>query len=499
MLSSKLSEKTTPWVLLGIIILLSLSLRFYDLGGESYWYDEIIMVRVAQHNIWAIIKGGRPPLYIILSHFWIKLFGTGEAATRSLSAIFGLASIPVIYLIGKELFNRRVGLIGAFLMAISQFQIYYSQDFRYYSLFVLMTLLSYFFLVIGLRNRNIINLSLYVLTSVLLFYTHTFGVFIIAAQNLYFLLRWRCYRNSAIFWVISQAIILFAILPNILASLGKVVEKKAGPMNWLPEPSVWAPLITLRNFIGAGLDYPSLKTVIIGLSFFAVAAGLYILWTGKGRWVANVGDLLSGLTSMMSKGNEWLLLVLWITIPILLPLVLSKIFGPMYHDRYMISASPAFYIILAFLVVRLGRVVPEVISLGLVVIIIAPGLYEFYVSPVREQWREAANYVEQNSTKDDLIIFADGGSGQNRSTFNWYYRGDLPECGINKYAKDYAEIDREFVKCVKYAGRFWLVVREVPNPAPYLTEFFLNNTKRNIKLITEQRFTKLTVYLFQKK
>jgi mannosyltransferase len=497
MLSLKQNEKTTAWVLLGIVILLSLCLRFYDLGGESYWYDEIIMVRVAQADLSSILHGGRPPVYVVLAHFWIELFGTSEEATRSLSALAGVFSIPIIYLIGKQLFSRNVGIISAFFMAISQFQIYYSQDFRYYSLFVLITLLSYYFYVIALRNGNIRNFILYVLFSVLLFYTHTFGIFVIAAQNLYFLLRWRCHRNLAIHWIISQAIILFAIMPKILASFDKVMHGQAGPMRWLPEPSAWSPLITLRNFIGAGLDYPSLKIVIIGVSFFLIATGAYILWAGKERWLANVGSLLSEFKNVTSKGNELLLLVLWIAIPMLLPLVLSKIFGPMYHHRYMISASPAFYIILAFLVAKLGRVVPELISLCSIVIFITPGLFEFYPSPVREQWREAAKYVEDNSTKDDVIIFAEGGEGNNRDSFNWYYKGDLSECGMNKRLRDPAAIEKGFVKCMKDTGRFWLVVREVPYPAHALTGFFLNNTNRNIKLIRERRFTKITVYLFQ--
>jgi mannosyltransferase len=497
MLSLKQNEKTTAWVLLGIIILLSLCLRFYDLGGESYWYDEIIMVRAAQDNIWAIVEGGRPPIYIVLAHFWIKLFGTEEVATRSLSAIFGVASIPLIYLIGKELFNRKVGLISAFLMAISQFQIYYSQDFRYYSLFVLITLLSFYFFLIALRKRTVTGFIFYALSTILLFYTHTFGVFVVFAQNVYVLLRWYTFRKLRIQWVTSQLAILFAAIPVFVNSFHKVAGVMAGPMNWLPEPSPWSPLITLRNFLGAGLDYPSFSTVIIGVVFFVVAAGAYILWIGKNRWLASVGDLLSGFKNIMSKGNGLLLLILWITIPILLPLILSEIFGSMYHDRYMISASPAFYIILSFLVARLGRVVPELISLGLIVIVITPGLLEFYVTPVREQWREAAKYVEYNSKLDDVIIFAESGGGQNRGTFNWYYKGDLSECGINKYLKDYAAIDKEFVKCMKDAGRFWLVVREVPSPVPYFMNFFLDDRAKNIKLLKEQKFTKITVYLFQ--
>ncbi len=497
MLSFKLNERTTPWILLGIITLLSLALRFYHLGGESYWYDEIIMLRVAQDNIWAIIEGARPPLYIILAHFWIKLFGTGEAATRSLSAIFGVASIPMIYLLGRELFDRRVGLIAAFLMAVSQFQIYYSQDFRYYSLFVLTSLLSFYFLIIALRKRTITSFILYVLFAILLFYTHAFGVFIIFAQNVYVFLRWHACRGFKIHWITGQALILAALVPRIVNSFSNVVEGKAGPMNWLPDPSVFAPLLTLRNFIGSGLDYPSWKTVLVGAGFFVLATATYILWKGKTEWMAGLRDLLTGFGVIIGKRNELLLLAIWLVIPVLVPLALSRVFGPMYHDRYMIGASPAFYLILAFLLAKFRRVVPESITLGFLVIVITPGLADFYVSPVREQWREAAAYVDHYSSNDDVIIFAESGSDQNRATFNWYYKGHLSECGINEHLKDYATIDNEFVKCMKGPGRFWLVVREVPNPVPDFTGFFLNNTKRNIKLIMERRLTKITVYLFQ--
>jgi hypothetical protein len=161
----------------------------------------------------------------------------------------------------------------------------------------------------------------------------------------------------------------------------------------------------------------------------------------------------------------------------------------------MISVTSLLYYS-RFLITKLGRVVPEQ-TLGLVVIVITPGLLEFYMNPVREQWREAAKYVEDNSTIDDVIIFAESGRDLNRSTFNWYYKGGLSECGINKHLKDYAAIDKEFVKCMKDTGRFWFVVREVPSPAHYLTEFLLNNTNINIKLLSEKRFTKIQSTYFR--
>jgi uncharacterized membrane protein len=489
-------KKYTDKLILFLVVICAVVLRFYDLGGESYWYDEIIMVRVAQDNIWTIVEGGRPPLYIIPSHFWIKLFGTEEFATRSLSAILGVASIPLIYLLGKELFDRKVGLIAAFLMAISQFQIYYSQDFRYYSVFVLMTLFSFLFFILALRVRSVTYFVCYVISSILMFYTHTFGVFIIVAQAIYFILKSRNYGQLVALWFLSQVLILLALLPRIINYLFKVNTGNIGP-RWLPDPPYWTPLITLQNYVGAGLDYPSWQTLTIGFLFFFFGILLFALWKGKDRWVESVGRLSRDISDLSTKRDELLLIGLWLLVPILLPFILSKILRPMYHYRYTIAASPALYLFLALAIAKFRKVIPELISVGLILIVIAPGLHEFYVAPVREQWREAAKYVEDNSTIDDVIIFADAGKDQNRATFNWYYRGDLSECGINKHLKDYAAIDKEFVKCMKDTGRFWFVVREVPSPAHYLTEFFLSNTKRNLKLIRERRFTKITVYLFQ--
>ncbi len=113
-----------------LIIILAALLRLYDLGGESYWYDEVIMTDVAQGDLGKMIKSGRPPLYVTFAHFWIKLFGTSEFATRSLSALAGILAIPVLYLIGQQLFGTRVGLISAFLMAISQFLDYKLKDIK---------------------------------------------------------------------------------------------------------------------------------------------------------------------------------------------------------------------------------------------------------------------------------------------------------------------------------------------------------------------------------
>ena len=164
-----INREISTWLLLCMIVILASILRFYDLGRESYWWDEFVTVRVAQENLLTILQGGRPPLYIILAHFWIKLFGTTEMATRSLSAIAGVAAIPVLYVVGRNLFDKKVGLISAFLMAIPLFQIYYSQEFRYYSVYVLITLISFYFFIAFLKEGRLSYLILYTLSIILLF------------------------------------------------------------------------------------------------------------------------------------------------------------------------------------------------------------------------------------------------------------------------------------------------------------------------------------------
>ena len=153
-----LNENLVFLALACLITVLGAGLRFHDLGAESFWFDEVYMVRVAQVSLSRIISevrtGASPPIYYILAHFWMQVLGTTEAAARSLSALAGIASIPVTYAVGRELSDRTVGLISALLVAISEFQIHYSQEYRYYAVMLLLTLLSFLFYVRALKNRR---------------------------------------------------------------------------------------------------------------------------------------------------------------------------------------------------------------------------------------------------------------------------------------------------------------------------------------------------------
>ena len=124
------------WVLLGILVLAAL-LRFYKIDAQSLWYDEGNSARIAERSLQLIVEGAagaiHPPLYYIVLKYWRALFGEGEAALRSFSALCGVLTVWFAYLIGRDLFRRRVGLIAAFLLAVAPFAVYYGQEARMYA------------------------------------------------------------------------------------------------------------------------------------------------------------------------------------------------------------------------------------------------------------------------------------------------------------------------------------------------------------------------------
>jgi hypothetical protein len=136
------------WLVLGAILLLATFLRFYKIDAQSLWYDEGNSARIAERSVQLIVEGAagdiHPPLYYLILKVWRAVFGESEAALRSFSAACGVLTVLFAYLIGRNLFSRRVGLIAAFLLAVMPFAVYYSQEARMYALLALCAAASTF-------------------------------------------------------------------------------------------------------------------------------------------------------------------------------------------------------------------------------------------------------------------------------------------------------------------------------------------------------------------
>jgi hypothetical protein len=183
-------------------------------------------------------------------------------------------------------------------------------------------------------------------------------------------------------------------------------------------------------------------------------------------------------------------------VPIVLPFIYSNLFSPIFVDRYTICAAPAFYLLAANLVSRISRVVPIYISLGALMIVVVPGLQDYYVTDVNEQWREVAAYVQENGRSNDVIVFAPDDNGYQTRSFDWYYRGVLPSCGISSNIKDDQVIADMLSDCMLGHERFWVIMRGPSEVVNRFAPIFLS-PKADTHFIEEHYFVEISVYLFE--
>jgi len=184
------------WIVAGLTLLAAL-LRFLTLGVQSYHHDEVVTAsRVlggsfgqAMHAV--RVSESAPYLYYALAWVWTQATGTGEFGLRSVSALAGVATVPVAYLIGIELRGRRVGLMAAALVAVNPMLLWYSQEARAYALFALLCAVSLLYCVRVLRRGRRRDVVAWGVFSGLAIATHYFAVFPLLAEVVWLLRRRR--------------------------------------------------------------------------------------------------------------------------------------------------------------------------------------------------------------------------------------------------------------------------------------------------------------------
>jgi 4-amino-4-deoxy-L-arabinose transferase-like glycosyltransferase len=210
------TRSRTFWIVAGLTVVAAV-LRFATLGVQAYHHDEIVTAsRLLRGSFWHAMDAvgfseSAPPLYYALAWFWTQLTGTGEYGLRSISALAGVATVPVVFLIGQELRGRRAGLMAAALAAVNPMLLWYSQEARAYALLVLFCSISFLYCSRALRHGRRRDFTLWGIASGLALATHYFAVFAVAAE-VFLLLRRRGRDSLAGLWIIGLAGLLLAPL-----------------------------------------------------------------------------------------------------------------------------------------------------------------------------------------------------------------------------------------------------------------------------------------------
>lgn len=212
------------WIVAGLTALGAV-LRFATLGVQAYHHDEIVtasrVLRVGfGHAMDAVgFSESAPPLYYAVAWLWTQVTGTSEWGLRSLSAVAGVATIPVAYLVGRELRGARTGLLAAALVAVNPMLLWYSQEARAYSLLGLFCALSLLYCVRALQGGAGRDFTWWGVFSALALATHYFAAFPLIAE-IFLLARRRGRTILGGLWIVLLAAVLLAPLAYHQMSYG---------------------------------------------------------------------------------------------------------------------------------------------------------------------------------------------------------------------------------------------------------------------------------------
>jgi len=465
----------------GLLVLLAAVLRFAGMVNEPFWHDEVTMLNIGLGGWEEVLRqfeGGRPPVFVVIAAVWTQVFGTGEVVSRIPSLIAGIATVVVFFELGTRLFNQRIGILAALVLTVTEFHIYYAHTYRYYSVYVLMIVLSYLFFYTMLKRGRWWDIALYILFTALAIYTHAHGVFALAAQGVFFLLMLvlrRDYRARAVVTRSLSSFVLLGvlILPAVwLYFLGDVLSTSALFANagvevvgdgvglgWLQEPTVGSIVRALVRFLFFEWYYLNPYGVFIALLFIVIGVVYFIARQGVGRWgrsVTHVGR--DAGHDLPDRLPEALLVVTWFLGMLMLPWVLSFITTPMFFDRYVLGASPAYYLLIVVALFALRRVIPMVVVMGAFLVALVPGLIAYYAYPDNERWNDLGAYVSANEQPGDAIVVvtSDVHLRQTYETFDWYYEG-APTCEVYEDKLDDPQVIAGLNSCLIGHERAWVV------------------------------------------
>jgi hypothetical protein len=262
-----------------VLLAVSLIVRTLYLNGE-FWMDEGIAVGIAGHPLSAIPgvlrHDGSPPLYYMLLHLWMSLFGNSEAATHALSLLFGTLCVPVGMWGAWSLFGKRAGMMAAVLFAFSAFITQYSQETRMYSLMALLGLLATIGFMHGFVHRRRKYVVLFSVAQALMLYTHAWGIFYAAGTAVAIAFLWRIspveerggLLRDAVLAYVGAGVLFLPWLPNFLYQ----TTHTAAP--WDSSPRFGAPVQLSRDLMGGDrVTAAIVLAAVIGLADLMVKRG----------------------------------------------------------------------------------------------------------------------------------------------------------------------------------------------------------------------------------
>ena len=417
-------QRLPGWVSLAAILLLAALVRLLGISTESLWLDEATSLMVARLSPVELTRWTandiHPPLYYLLLHYWVFL-GQSELVVRGLSALAGVLTVGALYGLAETLFDRRVGLWAALLLAVNPLHVWYSQEARMYALLTLLYTLSLWLALRVWRRPSWGRGLAYVLVTTAALYTHYYSVFAVLIANAFFLyFWWRRGRSRDLLrtWLLTQAATLLLYLgwlPRLWANLG-------GGGGWLafsagPPSLMVLPQTLILYVVGtARAQVPeAIRRLAYLLTGITVLAGLlpFVLPGRRLRVYAEGED--SGW------GEAMVFALTGLCLPLAAAWIASQVFKPMYSARYMLPFLPSFVLLLAAGLRAVQRSGWRLMLGGLLCLTMGWCLVTQAQVLEKPDWRGIAQQVVAESEPGDGVLFVPGWHGAPFA----YYAGEV--------------------------------------------------------------------------
>ncbi len=425
--------KTVPALAVGSATLLALALRVNDLGRLGLGTDEAHSAWMAAQPMGDLPRllgaDSAPPLYYVLLHGWQALFPT-DVGLRSLSVVFGIAAVPVVYLAARRMVGERAACAAAFLMAVANFHIDHSQSAKFYSLYFLAGVMALLALLAACEHPARRSLwAAYGVALAALLYTHAVAPFIVMGLAAFGMIRLgRRLRANIRAFAGAHLLALLLFLPWLRVAMPQAISVLGS--FWAPMPSLSSLFRTIDSFLlippkappGADPLITDAEPGLTALPFGSLLTGRSAapLWLSI-PWLALL--LAVAVAALDRKLRPMLGLLALVLIPMAALFATSILWESIYLPRVLLPSLVAVPLLLA---APFGGEAPESIagpgrerplrlpswlsraakaaSIAAFGVMLAAGCHLPEVRAL-QAWREAGRWISERAADSDAVVY----------------------------------------------------------------------------------------------
>src|SRR5277367_1070094 len=412
----------------------------YHLGTDALGASEAYSAWAASKpGISAIVRTpvlhdpGKQVFYYVVLHYYARIFGLSETSLRSMSMVFSLVTLALVFALGREMFDDNTALAAAAIWAFNPLAVAFAHTARMYPMLMAIAL-AHLLMLLRVRRRPTIGGGIVCgILGAAMPYTHMAGLLILGAEGAILLRDLSRGKRDTLAWVaIILALVLF--IPYLPVALQQSQDLIYGHS---------------LDYLGPAHGYSLATKAAVGL----IGAGV-TLW------------LMFGRAFERDRDEPARLLVAWIVLPALAFLVVSAIMHPIFNVRYLSPGMVASSLLIAASIGAWSIKWRNLLAAGFALVCLLMVRFD-RVQP--QPWRDLANQVADGRSSDpvffesgyvsngDTINIPNGGFpfGYYSVPFDYYFRGANPRIAVPGF--DPASARTTIEERVSSAGGGWLI------------------------------------------